>query len=234
MSFWNKFPADRLLVDASLWSANLACLRDNIRGVDDFVDLYHFDVSDAHFTPGLLFFPDLVAALRPLTRKPFHVHLMVTDPLNLIAPFAQAGANLITVHAENDQAAAAIEQISALGLNAGLAFCLETPIERGLPLLKAVDLVLLMGTALGVKGQELSPLACQRIQSMQNLLMENSFAGKIKVAADGGIRQHTVPVLRAAGADLIVAGSLIFKSDDVSQTIAWLHHLPDPKGFKNP
>jgi ribulose-phosphate 3-epimerase len=225
MNFWNKFPADRLLVDTSLWSANLACLSDDLRRVDELVDLYHFDVSDAHFTPGLLFFPDLVAALRPLTRKPFHVHLMVTDPLNLIAPFAQAGANLITVHIENDRVATTIEQISALGLNAGLAFCLETPLERFLSLLKAVDLVLLMGTALGIKGQELSPLACQRIQTMQYLLQENGFAGKIKIAADGGIRQHTIPALRSAGADLVVAGSLIFKSEDLPQTIAWLHSI---------
>jgi ribulose-phosphate 3-epimerase len=225
MTFWNNFPADRLLVDASLWSANLACLRDDIQRVDNFVDLYHFDVSDAHFTPGLLFFPDLIAALRPLTRKPFHVHLMVTDPLNLIAAFAQAGANLITVHIENDQIAVTIEQISALGLNAGLALCLETPIEQILTYLKGIDLVLLMGTALGVKGQELSPLACQRIQSMQSLLQENGFAGKIKIAADGGIRQHTVPALRSAGADLVVAGSLVFKSKDLPQTITSLHNI---------
>jgi ribulose-phosphate 3-epimerase len=223
MNFWNNFPPDRLLVDASLWSADLACLRDDIHRVDDYVDIYHFDVSDAHFTPGLLFFPDLIAAVRPLTRKPFHVHLMVTDPSSLIAVFAQAGTNLITVHAENARVAAPIEQILTLGLKAGLALCLETPIEQVKTYLKEINLVLLMGTALGVKGQGLSTLACQRILSMQSLLFDSGFAGKIKIAADGGIRQHTVPALRSAGADLIVAGSLIFKSEDLSKTITWLH-----------
>ena len=90
---------------------------------------------------------------------------MVTDPLNLAADFAQAGANLITIHVENNQTAATLEQILALGINAGLALCLDTPLEQVIPYLEKIDLVLLMGTALGVKGQDLSPLACQRIQA---------------------------------------------------------------------
>jgi len=80
MDFWNSFPKDRLLIDASIWSANITCLGDEMRRVDDWVDLYHFDVSDNHFVPGLLLYPDLVAGVRPLTNKPFHIHFMVENP----------------------------------------------------------------------------------------------------------------------------------------------------------
>ena len=229
MSFWESFGNDRLWVDASLWSADLACLRDAIYEVDELVDLYHFDVSDAHFVPGLLFFPDMLAALRPLTRKRFHVHLMVTDPLSLVDDFAQAGADLITVHVDSGQTAAdAIERILKIGVHAGLAYSLDAPIEAILPYLDLIDLVLLMGTPMGVKGVGLAPQAAARIQAVRRLLRDHGREGKIKIEADGGIRTHTVPALRAAGADLVVAGSLVFKSEDQAKTFAWLHALPPP------
>ncbi len=227
MGFWDSFANDRLLVDASLWSADLSCLRDEIRRVDNLVDLYHFDVSDAHFVPGLLFFPDLVAALRPLTRKRFHVHLMVTDPLSLIDDFAQAGADLITMHCDlGVPTKAAIDHILEIGKNAGLAFSVEAPVETALPFLDKIDLILLMGTPMGLKGQGLSEFACPRIQRLRTIIRENGFADKIKIEADGGIRAHTVSALRSAGADLVVAGSLVFKSDDLVKTFTWLHNLP--------
>lgn len=227
VSFWDSFANDRLLVDASLWSADLSCLRDDIRKVDDLVDLYHFDVSDAHFVPGLLFFPDLVAALRPLTHKRFHVHLMVDDPRSLVDDFAQAGADLITVHLDTGQhAAEAVEHILKTGIHAGLAFSLDAQIEKLLPYQEEIGLVLLMGTPMGVKGQGLSPRAAPRIREMRRLLIEHGLERKIKIEADGGIRTHTVPALHSAGADLVVAGSLIFKSEDLAQTFAWLRALP--------
>jgi ribulose-phosphate 3-epimerase len=229
MSLWESLAGDRLLVDASLWSGDLACLRESIRQVDSFVDLYHFDVSDAHFVPGLLFFPDLVAALRSLTRKPFHAHLMVTEPRSLVDDFAQAGADIITVHVDTGPAAMrAVERILEVGAHAGLGFGLDGPIEGLLPYLDKVELVLLMGTPMGVKGQGLSPLAIPRIQEMRRLLAAHGLTGKVKIEADGGLRSHTVPALRSAGADLISPGSLVFKSDDLAQTFAWLHALPLP------
>ena len=97
MSFWQDSPRDRLLADVSLWSADLACLGQEIMRVDPYVDLYHLDVSDAHFTPKLLLFPDLVAAVRPFTRRKFHVHLMVDRPQSLIDDFAETGADMISI-----------------------------------------------------------------------------------------------------------------------------------------
>lgn len=227
MDFWTNSHTDRLLTEASIWSADLTCLRTDIQRVDAYVDLYHFDVSDNHFVPGLLFFPDLVAALRPLSRKPFHAHLMVEDPLGLADEFIHAGASLVTVHAADPQkAAACIEHIRALGSGVGLALSLDDPLEGVLPFLSNIDLILMMGTPLGVKGQLLSPQACPRIQRMRELLIRNGAAGKVKIEADGGIRKETVPGLRAAGADCIVMGSLLFKSSDLGSTFSWLHNLP--------
>jgi ribulose-phosphate 3-epimerase len=229
VDFWHTLPADRLLADLSLWSADLTTLRTEIARTEPFADLYHLDVADAHFVPSLLFFPDLVAALRPLTNKPFHVHLMVNDPLALIEPFVDAGADLVTIHVEHPRGATqvgvALAAIRASGARAGLALQLETPLAAVQPYLEQVSAVVLLGTRLGVKGQDLAPAACPRIAQLRAWLEERQLADRVKIWADGGIRSHTVPALRAAGADAIVPGSLVFNSPDLAQTFAWLHEL---------
>lgn len=222
-------PTHRLLVDLSLWSADLTNLHAAIARTEPFVDLYHLDVADAHFVPTLLFFPDLVAALRPLTTKPFHVHLMVDDPLTLVEPFVDAGADLITVHAEHPGGDArvrdALHAIDASGAQAGVALQLETPLEAALPYLEQVGAVVLLGTRLGVKGQDLAPEACPRIAQLRAWRHERQLDERVKIIADGGIRAHTVPQLRAAGADAIVPGSLVFQSENLAETVGWLHAL---------
>jgi ribulose-phosphate 3-epimerase len=226
MSYWDKYPTDRLLVEASLWSADFTCFGTEIARVDPYADLYHIDVSDGHFVPGFLFFADLVAALRPLTDRDFHVHLMTTDPLTHVDDFIQAGANLITVHAENGPLApAALQKIRGLGGAAGISLGLGVSPESILPYLELVDLILMMGTPMGVKGVEPSGLAFARLQRIKCYVEAAGFGERIKVAADGGIRAHTVPELRRAGADIVVAGSLIFKGEQLGETIHWLHGL---------
>lgn len=225
-NFWTPFPQNRVLAEISLWSAQLASLKDDIARIDPYTDIYHIDVSDAHFVPGLLFFPDLVAALRPLTDKPFHVHLMTDHPAALMDDFAQAGANLITIHAENGALVPdALAKIRALGLSAGLALQLETPPEAAAPYFDQLDLIVMMGTKLGIKGVGLDSQACPRITAMQTLLKTHGLTEKIKVGVDGGIRNNTVPDLRAAGADTVVMGSLAFGSTDLDETFNWLHSL---------
>jgi ribulose-phosphate 3-epimerase len=226
MTFWDKYPSDRLLVEASLWSADFTRFADEIERIDPYVDLYHIDVSDGHFVPGFLFFADLVAALRPLTSRDFHVHLMATDPIDHIDDFIQAGANLITVHAENGPLApAALHRIRARGAAAGLCLGLDIAPESILAYLELVDLVLMMGTPMGIKGVEPSRMAFSRLQRMKQLVLEAGFQDTVKVAADGGIRTHTVPELRRHGADLIIAGSLAFKSKNLDETFGWLREL---------
>jgi ribulose-phosphate 3-epimerase len=227
MSHWKAYPDDRLLIDVSLWSANLAALGADVERMAPYADLFHLDVSDAHFVPGLLFFPDLVAAIRSLTTVPFHVHLMADDPAALIGPFVDAGADILTVHIETGPAVApALEAIRAAGAAAGLAIGLDMAPEALVPYLSQINLVLMMGTRLGVKGQELDAAACERIRKLRRLLHQHGVADRVRIFADGGIRQHTVPALRAAGADGIVPGSLVFSSPDLTAIIAWLRELP--------
>ncbi len=227
MNIWQEMPSSRLLVEASLWSADFTRFADEIRRVDPFVDMYHLDVSDGHFVPGFLFFADLVAALRPLTSKPFHVHLMTTHPLNHVADFLSAGATLITVHAENGPLApAALEAAKRGGAAAGIALGLDVLPETIEPYLELVDLVLMMGTPMGVKGVKPSSSVYRRIQRMKTVVCGAGMGDRVKVFADGGIREHTVPGLRRAGADGVVAGSLAFKSANLEETFAWLHGLP--------
>ncbi len=226
MSYWSRFPGNGLLTEASLWSADQTRFADEIGRVDAHVDLYHIDVTDAHFVPGLLFFPDLVAALRPLTARPFHVHLMVEDPISLVDDFVDAGANLITVHAENgSRVPSTLERILHRGCAAGLALGLDVPVASIAPCLESLSVIVLMGTPMGVKGKSLSPLAAPRVAEARSLLTELGAEAAVRVESDGGIRPETVPTLRRAGTQIIVMGSLIFKSPEIEKTIAWVRSL---------
>jgi ribulose-phosphate 3-epimerase len=228
MSILNQMPKDRLLADFSLWSCDLTNIGGDIRRTEPFADMYHIDVADGHFVPSLLFFPDLVAALRPMTRRPFHVHLMVARPSSLIGEFADAGASILTVHYENADRDEALNQIRARGLTAGLAVQLETPVERLVDQFSRVDVFVLMGTRLGIKGVGLDAEACPRIARLRSLIEREGHLHRIRIQADGGIRDTTVPQLRAAGADIITPGSLAFKSPDLFETTCWLRRLPGP------
>ena len=222
---WRDLAHTRLLADISLWSADLANLAAGIERLEPFADSFHLDVSDAHFAPSLLFFPDLIRALRPLTKRPFHIHLMVDRPTMLIEEFVACGADLITVHAEvgKSEAAAAIHAILCAGRSAGLALRLDTPVAVSEPFLDRINALLLLGTVPGLKGQDLAPEACDRLASAASMLGERRT--RVRLIADGGIRSHTVPVLRRAGADVIVPGSLVFQSQNLVETFSWLRAL---------
>jgi ribulose-phosphate 3-epimerase len=223
---WQRLPHDRLIVEVSLWSADLTRLANEIKRVDAFADMYHIDVSDGHFVPGFLFFADLVAALRPLTTRPFHVHLMTTNPLAHIADFASAGTDLISIHAENGTIVpAALDAIRHLGIAAGLVLGLDVQPETIVPYLELVNLVLMMGTPMGVKGVKPSSHIVDRVRKVKSLISQEGLNEQVKVFADGGIRENTVPKLRSAGADGVIAGSIVFKSANLSETFNWLHGL---------
>jgi ribulose-phosphate 3-epimerase len=220
VSFLTNLPPDRLLVDVSMWSASLGALAADIERMAPYADLFHFDASDCHFVAEPLFFPALVGALRPLTAVPFHIHLMARSPARLAGAFAAAGADLITVHAEADDVAAALAQIRAGGQAAGLALTLDTAPEAAARFLDAVDAVVMVGTPLGTRGTRMDPRAPDRMAVIRQMLAGR---GHIPVLADGGIRHATVPGLAAAGASGVVAGSLLLASPEPSAVTAWLH-----------
>lgn len=225
--WFETLPRERLMGEFSLWSADLANLEAEMVRVDGHVDLYHVDVADGRFAPAFLFFPDQVARLRKLTAKPIHVHLMVEGDIVLsqIRQFAEAGADLISVHPENgDVTHEALGEIASLGLKAGIVLRLDTPVAAIRPFVRELSFVTLLGTAIGVKGQGLADEACGRLTEARRILDE---AGRsdVVLAADGGIREHTVPELRKAGAQTVVMGSLAFADPDLAARIAWLRNL---------
>lgn len=227
MAQWRDLPSHRLLADVSLWSADLVNLQRDIERMEKYADSFHIDVADSRFVPSLLFFPDLVAAIRPLTSLPLHIHLVVDRPSQLLADFAEAGGDLFTVHVETGEAEIrrSFDLVRERGKEVGLALRLDTPIETAQQYLSEIDAVLLLNTRAGVKGQGLAPEACQRIEQMAELLTRNGLRDKVKIVADGAIRDNTVPLLRISGADVIVPGSLAFGSDHIEQTFAWIHSL---------
>ena len=219
----DALPKDRLLAEISLWSADLGRLIDDTKRIEPFTDILHVDVSDGHFSPAFLFFPDLLASVRKVTAKPIHVHLMVTDNIlmNQVSQFVEAGADLISVHAENVNAMEALAAIRAAGLKTGVVLQLHTAVKDAAHFVTHIDMFTLLGTRMGIKGVGLDDEAPARLREARALVAN---AGRrIIVAADGGIREHTVPVLRAAGAETIVMGSLAFGATDLPSRFAWVH-----------
>lgn len=222
-----NLPRHRLLAEFSLWSADLVRIADDIARAEAFVDIWHADVADGHFAPAMLLFPDLVAQIAKITRRPIHVHLMVSDAILLeqVRQFADAGAHIISVHAEHANAAAALDLIGELGLVGGMVLQIETPVAAASPYLDRLGLLTLLGTRMGIKGVGLDPSAGARLKEAQALIKQGGHGHRILLAADGGIRETTVPGLRQSGAETIVMGSLAFGAEDLASRIAWVHGL---------
>ena len=226
--FPGTLPKGRLLAEFSLWSADLVRIADDVARVDDHVDIYHADVADGHFSPAMLLFPDLISQIRPLTERPIHVHLMVADNAlaNQIDQFAAAGADIISIHAENADVGMALDRIAAKGLAAGLVLQLHTPVASIQSHLDRLAMLTLLGTKMGIKGVGLDPQAEDRLREARGMIAATD--GQTLLAADGGIRDHTVPGLREAGADTIVMGSLAFGAEDLPGRMAWVHAQQGP------
>ena len=207
----------------SLWSADLANLAADIKRVDPYSDRYHLDVADGHYVGSLLFFPDLVKSLRSHSRRPFEVHLTVTSPLNWIEPFVEAGADiLIFCLNSHGNPAEVIEEIKSHGKQAAISLPVDEAVDRVEPFLDQLDTVTVMATSMGIKGAEMDAGVPRKVQGLRRLVSERGLATQIEV--DGGIRKHSVPLHSKAGADFIVAGSLMF-GDDPRAIRSWLDSL---------
>jgi ribulose-phosphate 3-epimerase len=223
----DALPKDRLIAEYSMWSANLLRLEDDLNRIAPHADVLHIDVADGHFAPAFLFFPDQVAAMRKVSKTPIHIHLMVADAalLSQIDQFAEAGCDIISIHAENANAAEAIARIKSHGLAAGMVLKVSTPVAAAKPFLKDLNFLTLLGTAIGVKGQGLDATACDRLREAKAMITTANLPQRIVLAADGGIREHTVPELRKATAETVVLGSLAFGAPDLGARMAWLKAL---------
>jgi len=224
----DDLPRRRLVGEFSVWSADLMRLSDDLMRISPYADVLHVDVADGHFAPAMLFFPDLVATIRKVSDLPIHVHLMVADDvvLSQIEQFAEAGSDLVSIHLENEGVAdAALDLLDQKHVGAGMVMKVETPVARVARYLPRLRFLTLLGTAIGVKGQGLNESAGDRLREAKRLIDASGPAKRIVLAADGGIREHTVPILRGAGAETVVLGSLAFEASDLGARMAWLYAL---------
>ena len=207
----------------SLWSADLGNLAAEIKRVEPFSETFHLDVADGHYTPTMLFFPDLVAQLRRHTRLPFEVHLMTTDPLAWLDPFVEAGADgFIICHDSVSDPAAVLKAIRAKGKRAGMSLLITEPLDVVEKCWPELDLLVVVGTAMGIKGASLDAGVPGKIAQARKLINRHGY--RTEIEADGGIRRETVPLLAAAGVDWIVPGSLMFK-EEPAEMRRWLATL---------
>ena len=212
-----------LKCSTSVWSADLANLGAEIRRVEPYSERFHIDVADGHYVHNLLFFPDQVKALRSHSKLPFEVHLMVTDPMSWIDPFVEAGADGImfcfdAVKNPGD----VLRAIRAAGKEAGVSLLITEPLELLEPYWELLDVLTIVGTAMGIKGASMDASVPPKIRQAQQIIKDRNL--KTVIEADGGIRRETVPMLKAAGADFIVPGSLMFK-ENPGEMRAWLASL---------
>lgn len=223
--WFDRLPTDRPIAEFSVWSADLLQIGADLRRIAPHADLLHIDVADGHFAPAFLFFPDLLARVRAASDAPVHVHLMVEDSILAaqIDQFADAGADVITVHAEcASVATGALDHIRRRGCIPGLVLRVETPVATLQPYLEQISFITLLGTAIGVKGKGLHEDALDRLREARAMVKAAGLDGRIRVIADGGIRHETVPLLRAAGAEGVVLGSLAFGDADLDARMVWL------------
>ncbi len=208
----NELAPERLLVAPSVLAADFSRLGEEIERVEKAgCDLIHLDVMDGHFVPNLTFGPALVASCRKWSGLTFDAHLMVSHPKMFVESFAKAGADHITIHIESeDDANETIEAIKAAGCSVGICLKPKTQAEALLPYIDKIDMVLVMTVEPGFGGQSFMHDMIPKIKTVSELIAKSG--RRIHLQVDGGIDAGNVSLVASAGANVLVAGTSVFKS----------------------
>ncbi|MDH4334099.1 MAG: ribulose-phosphate 3-epimerase [Chloroflexota bacterium] len=210
-------------ISASLLNADFARLGDEaVRALDAGCDSLHFDVMDGHFVEAITMGPNAIRSLRPYGSVPYHAHLMVSRPLSQVTAFAEAGSDLIAFHVEaDDDPGAVIDAIHAAGRGAGLTLNPETAADAVLPFLDRIELLLVMTVHPGRGGQELIHDVLPRMAFLRDQIDRRGV--DLPIGVDGGVNLGTIGAAHAAGGEVFVAGSVLYREQgDLAPVVAAL------------
>ncbi|MDG6219865.1 MAG: ribulose-phosphate 3-epimerase [Candidatus Thermoplasmatota archaeon] len=206
----------------SILSADFSRLGQEMKRVEEAgADLFHIDVMDGHFVPNITIGPCVVKSIRPVTKLPFDVHLMIKNPIDYVKDFSDAGADFLTFHYECESCVEeCIKKARDMGLKPGLSINPPTPIDKALPFLEKIDMLLVMSVNPGFAGQGFMPEAIPKIRKAREYIEREGLSTVIEV--DGGISDKTFQQVVNAGADYLVAGSYLFKGEGMADKIRLL------------
>ncbi|MCB2340951.1 ribulose-phosphate 3-epimerase [Clostridium estertheticum] len=203
----------------SILSADFSRLGEHIKQLDAYgADMIHIDVMDGMFVPNISFGTPIIKSIRKLTRIPFDVHLMIEEPSRYVEEFVNAGSDIITVHYETDRHIdRTINYIKSFGVKVGVALNPATPVALIKHLISNVDMVLIMTVNPGFGGQKFIEYCLDKVKEVRELA--NVYNKDIMIQVDGGIDESNIRGVVSSGANVIVAGSAVFKNDDIEKNI---------------
>jgi ribulose-phosphate 3-epimerase len=209
-------------VSASLLAADIACLGDEIRRATQAgVDSFHFDMMDGHYVPNLAFAPDTLAALRPLTGLPFHVHLELNNPDEMLEKFRPFAADLMIACLDTLlDPRQTLERMRRRNARVGLSLNPDDPLTKVQSLLSELDVLLLLGVYPGFGGQPMQANTPARVAEAAR--QRDGLGLPLRIAVDGGVNLNNAPALVEAGADILVVGTALFKAPDMRISVSEL------------